>query len=201
MRPAPNAFAVSPALDGGYAGGNTAEGTNALFSLTSSGLFNTALGANALYTDTSGGRNTAMGVNALRFNLTGNSNTAIGVNALHRNISVDNTAVGDSALFSNTTGALTQPSVFRRSITTATATATRLWVIARSQTTSAASTTRPLVSARSFTTPSGDYNTAVGYSALNLSIPERFSIALGYFAGTNVTTASNVICIGANVGG
>src|SRR6476660_7829278 len=94
--------AVSPAPDGGYSGGNTAEGTNALFSLTSGGQYNTAVGLNALYTDTSGGRNTAMGVSALRFNLTGNSNTAIGVNTLYNDTnSIDNTAVGDSALFSN----------------------------------------------------------------------------------------------------
>src|SRR5258707_6420933 len=37
------AQAVSPAPDGGYPGGNTAEGKNALFSLTSGG-FNTAVG-------------------------------------------------------------------------------------------------------------------------------------------------------------
>src|SRR5438045_3294630 len=39
----PRAQAVVPAPDGGYPGGNTAEGTNALFSLTS-GVWNTALG-------------------------------------------------------------------------------------------------------------------------------------------------------------
>ena len=38
----PRAQAVSPAPDGGYPGGNTAEGQNALFSLTSGG-FNTQL--------------------------------------------------------------------------------------------------------------------------------------------------------------
>jgi hypothetical protein len=40
----PNAQAVSPAPDGGYTGGNTAEGTNALFHLTT-GIWNTALGS------------------------------------------------------------------------------------------------------------------------------------------------------------
>src|SRR6266478_9256409 len=34
LLPAPNAFGVSPAPDGGYSGKNTAEGTDALFSLT-----------------------------------------------------------------------------------------------------------------------------------------------------------------------
>jgi hypothetical protein len=37
------AQAIVPAPDGGYAGGNTAEGQNALFSLTSGG-YNTAIG-------------------------------------------------------------------------------------------------------------------------------------------------------------
>ena len=40
--------AVSPAPDGGYPNGNTAEGLNALFSLTT-GALNTALGGAALY--------------------------------------------------------------------------------------------------------------------------------------------------------
>ena len=43
----PRAQAVSPPPDGGYAGGNTAEGQNALFSLTTGG-FNTAVGFFAL---------------------------------------------------------------------------------------------------------------------------------------------------------
>ena len=44
----PKAQAVSPAPDGGYSNGNTAEGTNALFSLTS-GTANTGIGVNALF--------------------------------------------------------------------------------------------------------------------------------------------------------
>jgi hypothetical protein len=39
----PNAQAVSPAPDGGYPGGNTAEGQNALLSLTT-GTYNNAVG-------------------------------------------------------------------------------------------------------------------------------------------------------------
>src|SRR5436190_5647106 len=56
----PKMHAVVPAPDGGYAGGNTAEGQSALFSLTS------------------GGYNTAAGYYSLRTNAVGNFNTAIG---------------------------------------------------------------------------------------------------------------------------
>src|SRR5881392_2933802 len=46
----PTARAVTPAPDGGYPNGNTAEGEDALFSLdTSQGFDNSANGASALY--------------------------------------------------------------------------------------------------------------------------------------------------------
>ena len=51
LSPAPNAFGVLPAPDGGYPGGNTAEGQNALLSLTA-GAFNTAIGFLSLRSDT-----------------------------------------------------------------------------------------------------------------------------------------------------
>ena len=56
--------AVSPPPDGGYPGGNTAEGDAALFSLTT-GLSNTAIGRQALYANTTGSFNTAEGYLAL----------------------------------------------------------------------------------------------------------------------------------------
>src|SRR5262245_26592145 len=77
----PPAQAVTPPPDGGYPGFNTAEGTNALFSLTT-GTENTALGFNALRANTTGSGNTAIGTGALKANTTGNNNTATGVQAL-----------------------------------------------------------------------------------------------------------------------
>src|ERR1700737_2664707 len=56
LSPAPKAFGVSPAPDGGYPGGNTAEGDFALFSLTG-GVYNTANGLEALFSDTTGSQN------------------------------------------------------------------------------------------------------------------------------------------------
>ena len=100
----PAVHAVTPAPDGGYAIGNTAEGEDALFSLTT-GYDNVAVGYEALFSNTSGILNTASGYNALYANKTGNANTATGNAALSRNtIGGNNTADGLHALFLNTTG-------------------------------------------------------------------------------------------------
>ena len=101
---APTAFGVVPAPDGGYPGGNTAEGDNALFSLTT-GANNTAIGQGALFSNTTGSNNTANGVDALADNTTGSFNTANGFVALfHNTTGIENTANGLSALQENTTG-------------------------------------------------------------------------------------------------
>ena len=114
------AQAVSPAPDGGYPGGNTAEGQNALLSFTAgtyntavgffslrnlnTGNLSTAIGAGALLVNTAS-ENTATGAGALLLNNTGTSNTANGAFALSNNTTGNvNTAIGDSALVNNTTG-------------------------------------------------------------------------------------------------
>jgi hypothetical protein len=99
-----NTQAVVPAPDGGYPGGNTAEGDNALFSLTS-GRSNTAIGDAALHDNTTGYNNTATGLQALDKNTTGHNNMANGASALDRNTTGNfNTANGAAALNRNTTG-------------------------------------------------------------------------------------------------
>src|SRR5437899_2117918 len=82
----PNAFGVVPPPDGGYPGGNTAEGQNALLSLTT-GTFNTAAGWLSL-----------------RSNTEGQFNTGIGAGTLLANTAHQNTATGAGALLSNTMG-------------------------------------------------------------------------------------------------
>ncbi len=116
----PKAQAVSPAPDGDYPGGNTAEGQNALFSLTTGGYntatgwfslktvctgsLNTAFGAGTLLANT-GEANTATGGGALMLNSTGAFNTASGYLALSSNTTgFNNTAIGTTALQNNTTG-------------------------------------------------------------------------------------------------
>ncbi len=82
-------------------GFNTAEGHDALFSLTNGG-FNTAIGVRALYGDTTGIGNTAVGAFALTANSAGDRNVAVGRGALQNNTGSGNVAVGYQALFNNT---------------------------------------------------------------------------------------------------
>src|SRR5437660_577369 len=104
LSPTPNAFGVLPPPDGGYPNFNTAEGDNALFSLTT-GSANTAIGEESLFQDTTGSNNTAIGTAALGNNTTGDFNTASGFRALVNNTTATfNTGTGAFALQSNTTG-------------------------------------------------------------------------------------------------
>ena len=99
----PGAQAVVPAPDGGYPGGNTAQGQHALLSLTTGG-FNTANGYLSLKSNSIGQFNTAIGAAALLGN-TADQNTATGVGALLSNTTgSSNTANGAFALLHNTTG-------------------------------------------------------------------------------------------------
>ena len=101
---ATSALAVSPPPDGGYPNGNTAEGEDALFSLTL-GINNTGIGFNALFNDIGGHYNTATGFDALYQNTNGGYNTAIGSQALYTNTTgSSNTAIGAFSLQFNTTG-------------------------------------------------------------------------------------------------
>src|SRR5207248_10644004 len=98
----PAARAVLPAPDGGYLGANTAEGDFALFSLPIPFIFgfgNTAIGFNALRSNTFGNLNTATGYNTLFNNTTGGNNTATGGEARRSNTFASfNTATGSDAL-------------------------------------------------------------------------------------------------------
>jgi hypothetical protein len=112
---------VAPPPDGCYPGFATAEGCNALQSLTTGsantglgwrslfsvgdGSFNTGVGAGALLSN-NGDNNTAVGAAALLFNATGASNTAVGAAALENDTGGPfNTAVGLQALQNATANA------------------------------------------------------------------------------------------------
>jgi hypothetical protein len=213
----PKAQAIVPAPDGGYPGGNTAEGQSALLSLTTGGFntavgffslrsnttnsFNTALGAGALFVNTSD-ENTATGAGALLSNTTGGLNTANGAFALVSNTTGSgNTAIGGEALFSNTTGGLNtvtggQALTLNTEGFSNTATGFRALV---SNITGNDNTANGDEALNRNTT--GGFNTAMGAGALPNNTTGRSNTALGTNAGAGVTTADNVICIGADVDG
>jgi hypothetical protein len=87
----------------GSAAQNTAVGYGALYTTTTSN--STAVGAEALNRQTSGGPNTALGYNAGRYVTTGSDNVAIGYNAMEGSLThsltvanAGNIAIGDLAL-------------------------------------------------------------------------------------------------------
>src|SRR5678815_3533289 len=86
LRFLPQAQGVVPPPDGGYPNFTTAEGQNALFSLTT------------------GAANTAVGWFSLKSVTTGSFNTGVGAGALVLNTGDENTAVGTAALLLNTAG-------------------------------------------------------------------------------------------------
>jgi Chaperone of endosialidase len=103
LAPSRIAQALTPPPDGGYPGGNTAEGQNALLNLTA-GAYNTAVGFASLRVLTAGNLNTATGADTLLVN-TASQNTATGAAALLSNTTgSSNTANGALALLSNTDG-------------------------------------------------------------------------------------------------
>jgi len=97
----PKTQALTPTPDGCYPGFTTAEGCNALNSLTS-GVGNTGVGWRSLFSDTTAGFNTAVGAGTLILN-NADGNTAVGTAALLLNTAgINNTAVGTTALVNST---------------------------------------------------------------------------------------------------
>ncbi len=192
--------AVNPAPDGGYLGGNTAEGQNALLSLTTGG-YNTAVGFLSLRSDTTNSFNTAIGAGALLAN-TADSNTAIGAGALLSNtIGIFSTANGAFALFSNTEGHHNTAVGARALLSNTTGeenTALGFGALGDNTGGDQNAATGSLALSHNTT---GSHNTANGDLALFVNSTGNNNVALGFLAGGNVTTANNVICIGADVGG
>jgi hypothetical protein len=188
------AKAVSPAPDGGYPGGNTAEGQNALLSLTTGG-FNTAVGWLSLRNDTTGQFNTAVGAGTLFAN-TGDSNTAVGSGALLNNTTgLQNTANGAFALFSNTEGNVNTATGDQALFSNTTGGGnTANGIFALYNNTSGNRNTAIGGNALS-SNATGNANTAIGNNALQNNTGD-FNIALGQFAGSNLTTGSHNIDIG-----
>jgi hypothetical protein len=148
------------------------------------GDYNTAAGASALYSLTSGAGNSAFGYYSLGGNTTGNYNTAVGYDCLSRNTTaVDNAAFGAEALRLNTTGAGN--------------TAIGCGAL-KTNTTSANNVAVGYQSLYSVTNATGTH-TAVGYQAL-YSATDNSNTAFGYRAGYGITSGHNNVCLGKDAG-
>ena len=176
-----NAQAVVPPPDGGYANENTAEGQNALLSLTT-GTDNTAIGFNALINNTTGSTNTATGSLALNSNTTALANTAVGYQALYSNTSGggDN-AFGFGALSSNISG-IRNLAVGSGALGSLTSGDLNVAV----------------GNIALFQGVTVNFNTALGRRALFRSQGDQ-NVGLGFFAGGNLNDGGNNIYVG-NVG-
>jgi hypothetical protein len=192
----PMARAVTPAPDGGYPNGNTAEGDGALFNLTT-GSDNTAIGFEALNQNTTGGGNTANGFEALGSNTTGDANTANGFGALVNNTTGSvNTASGAQALRFNTNGGgNTATGGAALEVNTAGSNNTATGAAALNGNSTGNSNTASGANALESNTTGFD-NTASGAQALRNNTGSS-NIALGTNAGINLTTGDNNIDIGA----
>jgi uncharacterized coiled-coil protein SlyX len=202
----PGAQAVVPPPDGGYAGGNTAEGKNALLTLatgvhntaigylslkSNNGSYNTALGSGTLLANTADG-NTVAGTFALLSNTTGNSNTASGAVALLSNTTGSgNTANGFSALQNNTIGGNnTATGVNALSNNTMGDQNTATGYAALASNTTGDDNTANGVSALTRNTVGG-LNTAVGFFALELNTNGNSNTAVGYTALESTSGSEN----------
>ena len=145
---------------------NVGLGANPLFSNTS-GYENTAVGYLPMYNNTIGIRNTALGNNALYSNTTGSSNVAIGAGSLYSNIDGRyNSSVGYNSMQfmrGEYNSALGRDSM-RGSLTAANNT--------------------------------GQYNTAVGYESMIILTSGQRNTALGYGTGGSLSTGSRNTFIG-----
>jgi hypothetical protein len=174
--PSPTAQGQTPTPDMAVLGFNTADGLNALTSVTS-GIYNSAFGFNALTADTTGSFNTAVGGQALKFLTTGSSNTAVGINTLVNNTSaIQNTAVGQGALHFN-----------NANFNVATG-----YRALHLNTTGIGNTATGFQALHSNTIGFG--NTACGFAALGLNTGHG-NIGLGSEAGINLTTGNDNIDI------
>jgi hypothetical protein len=173
---------------------NTAVGTGALVN-NDTGDSNTAHGSFALFSNIQGNRNTAIGFHALENNI-GNSNIAVGADALRSNITgINNIAVGNTSLEDNIGGsgntALGSAALTSKTVGDGN---TGVGNFSLALNTEGSANTAVGQFALAFNTE-GDFNTAVGDNALDQSTGSG-NTALGHSAGTNMTTANNVICIG-----
>ena len=176
---------------------NTATGGLTLGSNTTGNL-NTAIGSAAVLSNTTGDSNTGNGASALQNNTSGSANTAGGYAALQSNTTADgNTAFGYKALQLNTTGFRNTAIGYQTLINSTGTHNTATGDSAMSSDTTGSSNTAYGYNALA-SNVTGNGNVAIGYGALVVQMSGDLNTALGVFAGNGITTADNVICLGAS---
>ena len=177
----PVAKAVEPAApDTALAGANTADGENALHSLTT-GFYNSAFGFDAVLSITDQSFDTGVGAGALLVDTAG-SNTAVGAGALLVNSTgSDNNAFGTFALFNHTTGFFNNAHGRNALFSTVDGLENNAFGdLAMENNTS------------------GSSNTAIGDDALRNNVDGSANVAVGDEAGTGLGgSVNNCIAIGA----
>ena len=142
-------YGITVGRGAGAVSSNTAVGASAL-STNTSGIQNTSVGTIALSSNTSGSYNDAFGYSSLNLNSTGQQNTAFGRTSLTANTTGSfNVAMGLGALGGNTTA---------------------------------------------------NYNTAIGNAVMNYNTTGANNVAVGASALLNNTTASNNTAVGYQAG-
>ncbi|HEY4289598.1 MAG TPA: tail fiber domain-containing protein [Puia sp.] len=182
---------------GNIGGLNTAIGHQAMYSNTS-GNTNAATGYQAMYANTEGGGNTANGYWSLRNNTTGGSNTAIGYQSMLSNtIGNGNTVNGDNALSSNingsnntATGFFSMTSNISGNLNTAYGEASLFTNGTGIQNTSTGANSMYYNSA-------GNSNTANGYQSLAFNTTGSQNTGIGSNADVSTGNLSNATAIGA----
>jgi uncharacterized coiled-coil protein SlyX len=163
-------------------GGNTADGQNALLSLTT-GFYNAAFGFDALLSNTDASFNTGVGAGTLLVN-TADQNTAVGAGALLSNADGENNnAVGAFALFNNVSGNANNAhgrGALESNVDGSGNNAFGKWALLENV--------------------SGGGNTAIGDDAL-FNCNGNQNVGVGHGAGFLITTGNNIIAIGAGVNG
>jgi hypothetical protein len=159
-------------------------GTNAGNPGSSTGNRNTAIGEEALRSNTSGSDNTALGAEACYNNTSASSNTCVGSFALGSTTTGQvNTAIGSGALSSNTTGS--SNSVLGVNVM-------------NSNTTGSSNVALGFMALAGNST--GNNSTAVGSNALSNATGSS-NIGVGRLAGSGITSGTNNIDIGNNAPG
>ena len=156
---------------------------------------NTAVGASALATNSTGAQNTAIGINALKL-ATDSLNTAVGTNSLQtQSTGYRNTAVGAQSYPVLTTGIdNVAVGTYAGNAMTTGSTNTAIGASALYSNTTASNNTA--VGYQSLYTNTGANNTAVGWQSGYNNTTASYLTAIGYKAALSNTTGSETTAIG-----